>query len=488
MTVDVATPKPPRRRRRIGRWVLLGVLVLAAAVALAPALASTAWMKPVLHSWLNTSPERRIEFGDVDLSWTAGVKLRDLRVWSEGDAEPMLEARVVAIDVELMPLLEKRIVAEEFTIEDAVARVGTRKGGRDEPEAPESGGGGIEIPTASVPIHLDDVRFVFPNGEVVVDEARMHVRVEGGMALLEGIEAHVNGGDVRGSARIGIDDAHTHHELDLVAEGMDVDKDLAPLLARAMPLLAGENVEGRTSGEAGLELRIQADGREPDAIRQSLRGGGNLALADVEIEATNWLTQLLRYAGRGEGEFRMKGADVIFDIRDGRVTTQEFPIEATGLDLRMRGDVTLEGELDYVVRVKPQGFGEAVDAAFERYAGLLDPGGYLPIRLTGPVTGPDIAGPDIASAVGGALQERATDLITDALTRGVQGGDDDEPAPGGDETDRPRRDPDRPRRRTPPGDGTIETPPPAQGTVTPTPEPEPEPAPTPPPEKRRKKR
>jgi len=50
-------------------------------------------------------------------------------------------------------------------------------------------------------------------------------------------------------------------------------------------------------------------------------------------------------------------------------------------------------------------------AAFDRYAKLLDPDGYVPVRMTGSVTSPSVAMPSVGDMLQNAVESKAKDLL-----------------------------------------------------------------------------
>jgi hypothetical protein len=408
MTESHETPRPRRRRKFV---VLAAVGALGLLVWFAPALASTTWMRPVLLDWLNTSPERRVEFSGVSLSWLRGLQVRDLTVT---DAEapagtPLLVAKSVDFDVEWWPLLSREVRTSEFAVRSAVLDLRHPSSSRRAPEAPDAdaGSGKVQVTAARVPVRLSDLTVRFPQGDLVVSSGRLDLVVAGGVLTVDPIELDVNDGTLRGRARVGLTAADDRHELKLVGEGVEIDRFLAPLVARALPLLAGDPGEGDASGDVGLQLDLTARGLTRDEVSGTLRGDGQLLFEDLEVKSRSWLLDVLRFVGRErDAELAVERLEVPFRIADRRVTTQEVPVAALALDMRLGGHVTLDGQMDYLLRVKLRDGGGRV----EEYARYLDPDGYVPLSLSGPVTGPSVGPPGAE-----ALLDRAVDLVRERV-------------------------------------------------------------------------
>ena len=425
---------PSRRGRRALGWTLAVLVALGVFVWFIPSMLSAAWMKSTVLTWLNQSPDHRIDFAGLDLTWTDGLKLSDVRVddlRSPGEAS-FFTAGAVAVDVQWRPLLDKSIVVDEFTVRDAVLDL--RKSSPD--AAPPSQKpvslpeGTFGLSSARVPVHLKDVVVKMAKGDIRIDDATMLVRIEGGELLVDPIEADVNDGKVTGTARIGLEGATPSHKLELHAKGVQLDEYMAPVAAHVMPMLAGEASDGKTTGNADFDLTVTASGRRVEELKRSLRGEGGAGLTDMVVEARTWITQLLTAAGQPSDRIEFDPMRLPFQIADNRVVMSETDIVSKQLLMRLGGHVTLDGELDYRLRVKPSG----QLAAVQKYAKWLDPDGYIPFHLTGSVASPGVSLPGGEELIANALkqsglEERAKTAIDDLLTKKTKPKPDEKPAP-----------------------------------------------------------
>jgi hypothetical protein len=261
-----------------------------------------------------------------------------------------------------------------------------------------------------IPVEMEDVVVKFARGDLRIAQAELLARLEGGVLVSDPIEADVNGGRVSGSARIVLEGPVPSHSLNLDAKGVEIDSYLAPLTARVLPLLAGDEKDGTAKGTADLSLRVEAAGRSVDELKRSLRGDGVAALNDVAIEARTWLTQLLQASGRGGDRMALDPVRVPFRIGDERVTFEPIDLRASDVLVRLSGHTTLQGELDCLLRVKSTSEVRGV----EKYAKWLDPEGFLPLRLRGTVTKPSIVLPGVGDLLEGALSRGGDGLTDDA--------------------------------------------------------------------------
>jgi hypothetical protein len=281
--------------------------------------------------------------------------------------------------------------------------------------------------------------------------AKLPGKIAGGFVTVDPIEAVLNGGPVTGRATIGlVGDAPEHH-LVLAGKDVELDEDLAPLVAHANPLFAiGE--QGKTGGKASLDLDVTAKGFNAAKIKRTLTGQGNLGLSDAFVQSTNWIGELLEMAGQGS-RFSIPKISMPFTVKDSKVVTSELPMEGGGMSLRIGGNAGLDGALDYLLRVKSTGGG----GSLSKLAAKLDKDGYLPLRLSGTIAKPKLKLPDVK------------DALLDGLG-GLLGGKKDEPA--------------KPPEQPPKGKGKkkkpADTPPPSDPPKSGDPPPPPPPSDTPP--------
>ena len=253
---------------------------------------------------------------------------------------------------------------------------------------------------------------------LVVESARTIARIEGGTVTFDPVEATVNGGTLAGTARIGLVGENPEHALDLTAKDVKIDEDLAPLVARASPLFAvGE--EGTAGGRAALDLHLTARGLDRASVERTLAGGGELRLDDAYVESSRLLASIFTLLGKS-GRLDLSPSRVPFTVADGRVRTSDLSMEGAGVAMRLAGDVGLDGKLAYGLRVRPlRGV-----PAFEKYAKLLDPDGYLPLRLEGRLSNPKLRAPDVKDLLRGEVEDLLGGLL------GKKDAKDEDPPPG----------------------------------------------------------
>jgi hypothetical protein len=109
------------------KWAIIAFAAAAVFVALLPAILSSSLARSAILAWLADNVDRKVDFADLDVSWTHGVRLEGLKV-ADADAagEPLLEAPLVEMDAPLLPLLVKKLRVRKFLVQDAVVRVAQR--------------------------------------------------------------------------------------------------------------------------------------------------------------------------------------------------------------------------------------------------------------------------------------------------------------------------------------------------------------------------
>ncbi len=249
--------------------------------------------------------------------------------------------------------------------------------------------------------------------------------VGNGAVEITRLEGLVNDGTVTGTAHLGLLGKHPEHRIDLDAKDVTVDGALAPLLARASPLLAtGE--EGTVSGKTGIVAHLTANGLKGKRIKKTVNGNGVLRLRDVTVRSSGWVGKLLDFTGAGN-LLQIANAEVPFTVENGKVTTDDIPIDVVGLPMKLGGTATTQGDLDYRLKVKPSGG----SSGLTKYGALFDKDGYLPLRLEGDISDPSLKLPSIKDILGGGGGDgdSATDKVKDIWDK-LRGKDEEKDGAG----------------------------------------------------------
>ena len=328
-------------------------------------------------------------------------------VWLRAQASGGTEGRPVELRAELkgplQPLIDASAVftgggaglkvAGSIATAEPLTFMGDISSGRDG-AAGWSGGSVIRLTDVVAP-HVS-----IPRGTITA-------KIGGGALHLEPIDVAINGGTATGRATIGLVGEKPEHSMTLNAKEVRIDAELAPLLSRAMPILAVGDA-GDAGGKAGIDVDLTAKGLDGDKLRNTVSGKGVMTLDGVFAESRNWIGQLLELVGGG-ARLEVPRANVPFTVTRGKITTENLDVIGTGMDLRLGGDVGLDGTIDYTFLVKPKQGGSLLD----RYAKLVDAGGYLPLRLKGDISSPDLKLPSVTDSVKSGLGG----LLEDALNK-----------------------------------------------------------------------
>lgn len=186
---------------------------------------------------------------------------------------------------------------------------------------------------------------------------------------------------------------------DIVAEDVDLDGDVRPLVAVLYPPLTttANLVATAATGKLAARVQLGGTGLHWEQVRPTLAGTGTVTLMDVELPPDSMLLDLAALAGRPPGPWTLARIAVEVTLADawlslGRVTTDD------ALAIPLEGRVSLAGELDLRVDLMPlvRAFGGGVYKEVARVATSL------PVRIGGTVQAPEIA-PPTASDVGRSL-------------------------------------------------------------------------------------
>jgi hypothetical protein len=367
-------------------------------------------------------PQRPIE---AELSTGSGVRLTarvsgggeggplDVHANASGPIQPLLDASAVFTGAGAG--LE---IGGSFATQEPLVFVGDVGAGRE--HAATWTGGTV--------LALTDV--VAPH--VAISSGTIHAKISKGLVHLEPVDLKVNGGTAQATGVLGLAGEKPEHRLELHATGIRIDTDLAPLLARATPILAVGDA-GDAGGKAGIDVELTAKGLDADRLKKTISGDGVLHLEGVYAESRNWIGKLMDLAGAGS-RLEVLSADVPFTVKRGKVTTEPLDMAGSGMALRLGGTVGLDGSIDYAFGVKPSD----ASSSFGKYAKLLDDDGFLPLRLEGDLASPDLKLPSLGDAIKGGLG----DLLDDVL-----GKDDDEDDELTEEERKKRRRERRKRRK-----------------------------------------
>lgn len=283
-------------------------------------------------------------------------------------------------------------------------------------------------------------------GEVRIDRGQvqnadftaflLQAKLADDVASLDGIELSLFGGTYTGKGRYDFRDGK-NPRFDLRQDLRNLD--VAQILESQAP-----DAAGRMTGTLSGSLEVSGAGDNGDAIRQSLRGQGAVAVADGVLVGVNLpeailqsLTGVSGLTGLLSDELRSKYVDIFsaddtsFEklsasivIADQKATTDDAVVAARDYALRGEGSVDFEGQLDFTAKfVASEGLtADVIKSVREvRYITNADDRLEVPVKIVG--TLPEVkVEPDAAFV--------ARSLTKGALGKGLEllgGGRKDEP-------------------------------------------------------------
>ena len=241
---------------------------------------------------------------------------------------------------------------------------------------------------------------------VTVHDVLLSGSAHDGVFAIHRLRARIGEGTVEGSGRFDPTTADTgpSWRLDAVAESVALDGPVAELVARLYPAIGGEAASAR--GTVGAVLSLSGQGLTRARALQTLGGEGKVTLRDLAFGEGSVAAALFRLAGAGDERVQLAEATAAFRIVEGWVHLDEVTSSEPSLDLRLRGRVSLAGELDVSVDLMPlvRRFGGGIDEQAARYTTRL------PVGIGGTLRAPELAAPpagEVAKGVLGGLLRRA---------------------------------------------------------------------------------
>jgi uncharacterized protein involved in outer membrane biogenesis len=229
----------------------------------------------------------------------------------------------------------------------------------------------------------------FQNFELT--SVRGKVTLKDSVASLQGFDAAMASGAIRGEAGLDLGRSKPTYRLQAALEKIDVNA-----LAAAYDPSLKDLLRGRLTGE----LALDAGGADFDAILGSARGTARIAIADGAVTSISVLKQLaaLLEAAGGKGIGRDETPfDLLqghFAIADRRATTSDLALDSKDLDLAGTGNVGLDASLDLGITAR---FSEEASRGLiektSNVKALADPQGRVTVHLLakGPLAAPKIS-------------------------------------------------------------------------------------------------
>jgi hypothetical protein len=301
-------------------------------------------------------------------------------------------------DVDLRPFLDghRALVGEDLR---GRGRARVRMTLAGDPSEPTSlrGGGTADIDSLAVPGYTFEgsrLRLALANG--VLDVGELTTTLNGGPARIVGaIDLREKEPALRGTIE--------GKELGVLGE-------MEPQARYVNPLFA---VASELQGKATVNGEFEARGTSSEAIRRSLRARADVRIDDGRIVGSPLLSTVLTLLNRARGTAALAFTDARASLRieGGTVHADDVRLVTSEFDIRLKGTTSLTSDaIRYTLRLKlPR-----EDKRLAPWLRVLDPEGYLPLRLGGTLKAPSLEPPP-AEEVGRNLLE---DLLRRALEEG----------------------------------------------------------------------
>jgi hypothetical protein len=439
---------------RILVWSVLALVVIGAvAIALAPRLLGTDAAREELERVLGDALGRPVTIGEMHVASDAPrVELREVVVHEVapfeglGSGKPLARAATLQMEIGIEALLGREVVGsvkgEGITLHVVkkdgrlnLAGLGRGTAARGMPVDMhldvELQGARVSIEDLdrgeSIELHDVGVRALLSNRgserdarlTVTIAELDLHgvvahdVLMQGHVSDAAWVVSRVHArigeeGSLEGSATISPEAGaapsfRARAELSEVA----MDGPAADAVAALFPVLAAVRGEGARAirGRVGATLTLAGSGMSWATIAPTLAGEGEVRLDDVRVPAEALALQLAELAGRAPGPWTLPHGSATFAIADGWVALSEVRTEEGGFDAKVRGRVSLHGELDLSVDLMPlvKVFGGGLYAEVARLSTSI------PVRIGGTVHAPKLQPPspaEVARGLAGGLLRR----------------------------------------------------------------------------------
>lgn len=449
-------------RRRVVVWAGLAVVLLGVlAIVLLPRLLSTDAAREQLEEILSRVLGRPVTIEDLEVEASGpavilrGVEVAQPAALAVPEEGPLLRAEVLRVEASLDDLLEERVVGiagGQGVALTVLERGGTtsmhglgRSAGTASPMRPAALPGrqlALDVELSSVQLRyvdldrgesldLSDVEMRGHLGDdastreaiatltaatvdvlgVELHDLLTQVRIEGSALQLVRLRAGVGArGVLEGHGWLGPDpDAAPGGEardwsVSLELRDAALDGPLQDLLALAVPwVVQATGRPGRaTTGQLGARVEAAGTGLHWTTIERTLHGAAELSLRDVAVPEDALLLDLAGLVGRERGPWTLEEAAIELSVAGGWI--RPGPVQLGSLRPKVRGRISLRGELDLTVDVMPlvERYGGGI------YATVAKATTSIPVRVTGTIDDPELAPPrprDVARGLlGGALR------------------------------------------------------------------------------------
>jgi AsmA protein len=386
-------------------WLGLSVPILLLLVPLSLWLllvlvAPTGWAKRHVVAALAKKSGRSVQLDDLRVCFTGGIEVSGLKIGAPAAvADPWLSARRVAIDVGPLELFFGKFEPSTLSVEGAHLRLLRRGDGSleiaDLVAPPRSAAGHDARPhrcglcKLNAKIHESQVVVIdLPTStNLTFDNVEGEAIWEEDNSQQVTLAGQMNQGPFQFTVHLDRSGTQPGFEGEFRTSDVVLDQGMN-LLRYVVPVLAGTCRQLR--GRMDLDVYLRGRGSSAAQLGKSLIGHGNLVLDPAELDKTPLVDACRRVMELPESD-RSGSVHSNFVVENGRIRTDHLTLSAGRAELLLSGWTTMDGKLDY--QVKLQGMPEHLnDKAQKLLGGLdLDLGSLTSLRLSGNVNQVDIS-------------------------------------------------------------------------------------------------
>lgn len=369
-----------------------------------------------VYPYATASGSTPVALRDVELE-SESLKLDER---SEFNAEAELavgDAPAVELDLAGSLDLARSTIATTLGVGDVdldaiTAALGPAADATAEPAAAAEEIGPIETPYAVSSVV--DVRRLTTGG-LAVEDFHTELRLGDGKLTVTDTNASIADGSVAATATVDLARKGLGYRAGIDVREVDAAKLVAPFWSDSM---------GTLTGTLSTDVAIDGAGTTDDAWRRNLTGKGNVAIDGGSFRNSALMGAVGRFTGLSAfSDLDLEDSGGPFTIGDGRWSTTGIHLGNDVREVRLIGDLGLDGKIDLELRLRAAPTADATTGANAGASALLltsaDGWKEIPVAVGGTLDAPRPSFPKRAVA------DRAKELVPKLLTDKLLGGGED---------------------------------------------------------------
>jgi hypothetical protein len=348
-----------RRLRRYALYLVAALLIPPFLWVVAVLIAPTGWANERVTALLEARTGRSVRMESFSARLLGGIRLTNLEIGSPKNVvDPWLRIVNLRLDISLLDLCRGRLQPQVLELEGMKLRALRRADGSFE-------FADLIRPDTTAKTASEDDRdhgeFAFhirSSDLTIIDETsktRLHMaNVEGEgirsdrKIVIKSLRGTLNGGAFHFVGQADRTDGVPTIEGRFQADDVVLDDGMSAL-RYAVPVLAGAPLN--LKGHVDSDIYLNGRGATWDALRDSLVGHGVITISPVDLDGAPLVAELSKIAELNR-QGRVASIRSDFEIRDRRITTDNFTLNIGRTPITLAGWTGFDGQLDYRVNLK----------------------------------------------------------------------------------------------------------------------------------------